>query len=176
MPMQTIFTTANLILGRDGSSTRTGSSIGLSSDEDRKRFKQLREDSDLIVIGGNTARREPYKRTPIPLYILTHSKVRLQPKNQLAKQFTLSPTQLFEEIAQNFKPDHASSPIRVLVEAGPQLLQTLIDQGLIDQLFLSTNMSKDGENKISAKDLTNGFSLIKEEVVGEIKFERYNKA
>ena len=94
--MRQVIVSANLIVGIDGSTTANGSSIGLSNDEDRRRFHQLREKSDLIVIGGNTARREPYKRTPVPLYILTHSKVRLQPKNQLAKQFQLTPGQLID--------------------------------------------------------------------------------
>ncbi|NDI26033.1 MAG: pyrimidine reductase, partial [Actinobacteria bacterium] len=96
--MRSVITTANLIVGKDGSTTLAGSSIGLSTDEDRRRFHELRSKNDLILIGGNTARREPYKRTPIPLYILTHTKVRLQPKNQLAKQFTLSPSELINQL------------------------------------------------------------------------------
>jgi hypothetical protein len=103
-----IIATANLIVGSDGSTTANNSSIGLSTDDDRLRFKQLRSKSDLILIGGNTARREPYKRTPVPLYILTHAKVRLQPKNQLAKQFSMGITDLFSEISNkcdlNFAP------------------------------------------------------------------------
>ena len=65
--MPKVITTANLIVGKDGSTTKSGSSIGLSTDEDRTRFKALRDKNHLILIGGNTARREPYKRTPIPL-------------------------------------------------------------------------------------------------------------
>ncbi|NDD79304.1 MAG: pyrimidine reductase, partial [Actinobacteria bacterium] len=90
--MNLVKVSANLIVGSDGSTSINGSSMGLSNDEDRRRFQQLRQKSDLIVIGGNTARREPYKRTPVPLYILTHSKIKLQPKNQLAKQFQLTPS------------------------------------------------------------------------------------
>ena len=99
--MREIIASANLIVGNDGSTTANNSSIGLSTDEDRLRFQQLRSKSDLILIGGNTARREPYKRTLSPLYILTHAKVRLQPKNQLAKQFSMNITELFSEISKN---------------------------------------------------------------------------
>ena len=88
--MKPVIVTANLIVGKDGSTSKSGSSIPLSTQEDRVRFNALRLKNDLILIGGNTARREPYKRTPIPLYILTNTKVRLQPINQLAKQFSLS--------------------------------------------------------------------------------------
>lgn len=173
--MREIIATANLIVGSDGSTTSNNSSIGLSTDEDRLRFKQLRSKTDLILIGGNTARREPYKRTPVPLYILTHAKVRLQPKNQLAKQFSMGIADLFTEISNNFPPTETTSPINLLVEAGPILLQELIDLSLINHLYLTKNLEKSGENKISIADLTSPFTLISTERVGACEFLHYQK-
>ena len=173
--MREIIATANLIVGSDGSTTANNSSIGLSTDEDRLRFKQLRSKSDLILIGGNTARREPYKRTPVPLYILTHAKVRLQPKNQLAKQFSMGITDLFSEISNNFLPTEITSPINLLVEAGPILLQEMIDLSLINHLYLTKNLEKSGENKISIEELTATFKLISSERVGSCEFMHYQK-
>jgi riboflavin biosynthesis pyrimidine reductase len=170
-----IIATANLIVGSDGSTTANNSSIGLSTDEDRLRFKQLRSKSDLILIGGNTARREPYKRTPVPLYILTHAKVRLQPKNQLAKQFSMEITDLFSEISNNFSPIETTSPINLLVEAGPILLQEMIELSLINHLYLTKNLEKSGENKISIEELTATFKLISNERVGACEFMHYQK-
>jgi riboflavin biosynthesis pyrimidine reductase len=170
-----IIATANLIVGKDGSTTANNSSIGLSTDEDRARFKQLRSKADLILIGGNTARREPYKKTPIPLYILTHAKVRLQPKNQLAKQFSMSITELFSEISNNFPPIEIKSPINVLVEAGPILLQQMIDLSLIENLYLTKNLEKDGENKISIEKLTQSFKLLANERVESCEFMHYQR-
>jgi riboflavin biosynthesis pyrimidine reductase len=170
-----IIATANLIVGSDGSTTANNSSIGLSTDEDRLRFKQLRSKSDLILIGGNTARREPYKRTPVPLYILTHAKVRLQPKNQLAKQFSMGITDLFSEISNNFLPTEITSPINLLVEAGPTLLQEMIDLSLINHLYLTKNLEKNGENKISIEKLTAPFKLVTSERVGSCEFMHYQK-
>jgi riboflavin biosynthesis pyrimidine reductase len=170
-----IIATANLIVGSDGSTTANNSSIGLSTDEDRLRFKQLRSKSDLILIGGNTARREPYKRTPVPLYILTHAKVRLQPKNQLAKQFSMEITDLFSEISNNFSPIETTSPINLLVEAGPILLQEMIELSLINHLYLTKNLEKSGENKISIEELTATFKLISNERVGACEFLHYQK-
>ena len=162
-------------MGSDGSTTSNNSSIGLSTDEDRLRFKQLRSKTDLILIGGNTARREPYKRTPVPLYILTHAKVRLQPKNQLAKQFSMGIADLFTEISNNFPPTETTSPINLLVEAGPILLQELIDLSLINHLYLTKNLEKSGENKISIADLTSSFKLLSTERVGACEFLHYQK-
>jgi len=170
-----IIATANLIVGIDGSTTSNNSSIGLSTDEDRLRFQQLRSRSDLILIGGNTARREPYKRTPIPLYILTHAKVRLQPKNQLAKQFTLGIGEIFSEISNNFPPTDSTSPINLLVEAGPILLKQLVELSLIDNLYLTKNLEKGGENKISIAELTAPFRLVTSEIVGSCEFMRFQK-
>jgi riboflavin biosynthesis pyrimidine reductase len=173
--MRAIIATANLIVGNDGSTTSNNSSIGLSTDEDRLRFQQLRSRSDLILIGGNTARREPYKRTPIPLYILTHAKVRLQPKNQLAKQFSLGIGEIFSEISNNFPPTDSTSPINLLVEAGPILLKQLVELSLIDNLYLTKNLEKGGENKISIAELTAPFRLVTSEIVGSCEFMRFQK-
>lgn len=173
--MRSVIATANLIVGKDGSTTVAGSSTPLSTDEDRRRFHQLRTDSDLILIGGNTARREPYKRTPIPLYILTHTKVRLAPKNQLAKQFTMTPAQMINEISNNFPPQDSKAGIRLLVEAGPKLLQQMIDQSLIDQLYLSINLEKTGDNQISIEALTSTFKLITTEVISACEFRYYQR-
>lgn len=172
--MRALITTANLIVGKDGSTSLAGSSIGLSTEEDRKRFIEIRSKNDLILIGGNTARREPYKRTPIPLYILTHTKVRLQPKNQLAKQFTLTPKQMLEEISQNFNQE-SDLPINLLVEAGPDLLQQMIDENLIDYLYLTINQEKQGEHLISITNLTSPFKLMSSQVVSPCEFRHYQK-
>ena len=173
--MRSVIATANLIVGKDGSTTVAGSSTPLSTDEDRRRFHQLRTDSDLILIGGNTARREPYKRTPIPLYILTHTKVRLAPKNQLAKQFTMTPAQMINEISNNFPPQDSKAVIRLLVEAGPKLLRQMIDESLIDQIYLSINLEKTGDNQISIEALTSTFKLITTEVISACEFRYYQR-
>ena len=173
--MREIIASANLIVGNDGSTTANNSSIGLSTDEDRLRFQQLRSKSDLILIGGNTARREPYKRTLIPLYILTRAKVRLQPKNQLAKQFSMGIADLFSEISNNFPPTEITSPINLLVESGPILLKEMIELSLINHLYLTINLEKSGENKISIEELTATFKLVSNERVGACEFLHYQK-
>lgn len=172
--MRSVITSANLIVGADGSTTLANSSMGLSTDEDRRRFHELRSKNDLILIGGNTARREPYKRTPIPLYILTHTKVRLQPKNQLAKQFALSPAEMINELKSSFNSEQ-SGPINLLVEAGPALLKQMIDEGLIDNLYLTINQEKTGDNQIVLAQLTKGFELIKRENIPPCDFLFYKK-
>jgi riboflavin biosynthesis pyrimidine reductase len=171
--MKPVIVTANLIIGKDGSTSKSGSSTLLSTQEDRDRFNALRLKNDLILIGGNTARREPYKRTPIPLYILTHTKVRLQPKNQLAKQFSLSAKEMIAEIGNKF--ESGKEGINLLVEAGPSLLTQMISDSLIDQLYLTVNLDLTGDNQISISDLTSSFELVESEIVGSCEFRVYKK-
>jgi riboflavin biosynthesis pyrimidine reductase len=171
--MKPVIVTANLIVGKDGSTSISGSSTPLSTQEDRERFQALRLKNDLILIGGNTARREPYKKTPIPLYILTHTKVRLQPKNQLAKQFSLSAKELISEIGSKF--ESGKEVINLLVEAGPGLLTQMISDSLIDQFYLTINLELTGDNQISISDLTRSFELVESEIVGSCEFRVYTK-
>lgn len=167
------FVIANLIVGADGSTTKAGSSIGLSTPADRKLFHELRAQSAAIIIGGNTARREPYKKTPIPLYIITHSNLRLQPKNQLAKQINLPPASAMESIFADFK-DQPNS--QLLVEAGPKLLQELIELNLVQRLYLTVNLKQSGENKIDLNLLLSKFELIKNEEVDGCEFKVFQLA
>ena len=171
--MKPVIVTANLIVGKDGSTSISGSSTPLSTQEDRERFQALRLKNDLILIGGNTARREPYKKTPIPLYILTHTKVRLQPKNQLAKQFSLSIKEMISEIGNKF--EGGKEVINLLVEAGPSLLTQMISDSLIDQFYLTINLELTGDNQISISDLTSSFELVESEIVGSCEFRVYKK-
>ena len=125
------------------------------------------------MLSDLTARREPYKRTPIPLYILTHTKVRLQPKNQLAKQFSLSAKEMIAEIGNKF--ESGKEGINLLVEAGPSLLTQMISDSLIDQLYLTVNLDQTGDNQISISDLTSSFELVESEIVGSCEFRIYKK-
>ena len=171
--MKPVIVTANLIVGKDGSTSISGSSTPISTQEDRERFQALRLKNDLILIGGNTARREPYKKTPIPLYILTHTKVRLQPKNQLAKQFSLSAKEMIAEICTKF--ENGKEVINLLVEAGPSLLTQMISDSLIDLFYLTVNLELTGDNQISISDLTRSFELVENEIVGSCEFRIYKK-
>ena len=164
---------ANLVVASNGATSKNGSSIGLSSPADRERFHELRRQSDAILIGGSTARREPYKKTPIPLFIITHSLVRLQPKNQLAKQLNLPPKLALAEISNLFADKENA---QILVEAGPKLLTQMIDEGLINTLYLTINHGATGENIIDLNQLVRTFKLISSEKIADDEFQIYELA
>jgi riboflavin biosynthesis pyrimidine reductase len=98
----------------------------------------------------------------------------LQPKNQLVKQFALSPAQMINQLRSSFNPDQ-SEPINLLVEAGAALLKPMIEEGLIDHLYLTVNLEKTGDNKISITELTKSFELISRENITPCDFLYYKK-
>jgi riboflavin biosynthesis pyrimidine reductase len=145
---------ANLVLGSDGSTSLDGSSKSLSSAEDRKRFHELRAQASVILIGGNTARSEPYAQTPVPLVVITRSgeipdSVRANPKTHV---WELDPTSAVEKARKEFGGS-------VLVEGGIRLVQELLLANQIDELFLTLSKVSGGENVYDLSALTREFTV-----------------
>ncbi len=150
---------ANLIIGLDGSTTLNHRSAGLSFPEDRLRFHNLRGQSDVIVIGGNSARYEPYATTPIPLIVLSHA-------DQIPKEI-IANTQvsLWNKNITDALSDVKKIYSHILIEAGPSLLGTALKAGLIDELHICISNKSGGESQISLEEFTIGYTQIKREEV-----------
>jgi len=73
-----------------------------------------------------------------------------------------------ESIFADFK-DQPNS--QLLVEAGPKLLQELIELNLVQRLYLTVNLKQSGENKIDLNLLLSKFELIKNEEVDGCEFK-----
>jgi len=145
---------ANLVLGSDGSTSLDGSSKSLSSAEDRKRFHELRAQASVILIGGNTARSEPYAQTPVPLVVITRSgeipdSVRANPKTHV---WELDPISAVEQARKEFGGS-------VLVEGGIRLVQELLIANQIDELYLTLSKVSGGENVYDLSALTREFTV-----------------
>jgi riboflavin biosynthesis pyrimidine reductase len=145
---------ANLVLGSDGSTTLDGSSKSLSSAEDRRRFHELRAQASVILIGGNTARTEPYTETPVPLVVITRSGdipegVR---KNSKAQIWELDPISAIDKAQKEFGEC-------VLVEGGMNLIQELLLANKIDELYLTLSHKSGGENVYDLSALTREFTV-----------------
>lgn len=154
---------ANLVLGSDGSTTLDGSSKSLSSTEDRKRFHELRAQASVILIGGNTARTEPYAKTPVPLVVISRSgdipeNVRENPKAQV---WELDPISAIDKASEEFGEC-------VLVEGGINLIQELLIANKIDELYLTLSSRSGGENVYDLSALTREFTVeSSEKLAGE---------
>lgn len=151
---------ANLVIGADGSTTLDGSSRGLSFEADRRRFHQLRGEFDVILVGGNTARNEPYAKTPIPLIVLTHG--------PLPQRIAGNPlAQAWEQALNQALPRARETFGDVLIEAGPSLVRQGLEEGLISELFLTISDTTSGENLIEISDfLSEMVELSRERLTG----------
>lgn len=154
---------ANLIVGGDGSTTLGGRSAGLSSPEDRRRFHTLRAGADCILIGGNTARNEPYSATPCPLFVLTHGalpeQIAVNEKAQILPVSLARALEILEGI--------------VLIEAGPNLIGEGLSQNLIDEFHLTITKKSSGENHINIQNFLSGYEETSRSEIGDDTFLVY---
>ena len=144
---------ASLVVGADGSTSKNGSSSGISTGADRTTFLARRRNADFILIGGQTARTEPYHRTPVPVVVASHSMINALADNRLAHWWNLPPVSALEKGVKKFGPN-------VLVEAGPQLIAELIQARVLDGIYWSITSVTDGEDVINVDELLSNFTSI----------------
>ena len=144
---------ASLVVGADGSTSKNGSSSGISSGADRTTFLSRRRNADFILIGGQTARTERYHRTPVPVVVASHSMINALADNRLAHWWNLSPVSALKKGAEKFGPN-------VLVEAGPRLINELIQARVLDGIYLSITSVTGGEDVINIEELLSNFTSI----------------
>jgi riboflavin biosynthesis pyrimidine reductase len=144
---------ATLVVGSDGSTSKESRSAGVSSPEDRKAFLQRRREVDVIIVGGNTARHEPYNRTPVPLVVISRSLVNPVQGNHLALFWNCSPVMAVEKARALFGE-------KILIEGGISMINELLEHKKIDQLELSVTPAYGGENTADINLLLSHFSQI----------------
>ena len=142
---------ATLVVGSDGSTSKESRSAGVSSPQDRQLFLQRRREVDCIIVGGNTARHEPYNRTPVPLVVISRSLVNPVQGNHLALFWNCPPVAAVEKARKLFGE-------KILIEGGISMINDLIDNNKIDRLELSVTPATGGEDKIDYKALLARFA------------------
>jgi riboflavin biosynthesis pyrimidine reductase len=154
---------ATLVVGSDGSTSKDGSSRAIASGADRSEFMARRRSVDFILIGGATARCEPYHRTPVPVVVVSHSLINALADNRSAYWWNCSPVQALERGIKKFGDS-------VLVESGASLIFELIEQQALDGIYLSVTPESGGENIIDYKELLDRFSELEHRVVDGTDF------
>jgi riboflavin biosynthesis pyrimidine reductase len=161
-------TSASLVVGVDGSTTKFGSSRGVSSMADRTVFLERRRGFDAILIGGNTARTEPYSYSPVPLIVISRSTINPLPENPDVHVWNLTPAQAISRAQIEFGE-------RILIEAGVGIIKELLAEKLIDEFFLTVTPEQDGENKILWKESLSNFAQCEKSEIDEtLFFHAYN--
>ena len=159
---------ATLVVGVDGSTSKESRSAGVSSHADRKIFLQRRREVDCIIVGGNTARHEPYNRTPVPLVVISRSLVNPVQGNHLALLWNCSPVHAVEKARAQFGE-------KILIEGGITLINDLVKNKIIDRLELSVTPAVGGEDRIDWKELIAQFShCTTQEIDGTVFYSAHN--
>jgi riboflavin biosynthesis pyrimidine reductase len=156
---------ANFVMGADGSTSFGGNSKALSSSFDRSRFHEIRAQASAILIGGQTARTEPYQLTPVPLIIISKSGEipDLVRANPMALIWNLDPITALAKAKEDFGGN-------ILIEAGAKLLKEYLLENLIDELYLTISQKSGGESVYDLNSLTRNFIIESSEKVGTDTF------
>ena len=150
---------ATLVIGKDGSSSLNGSSAAVTSAADRENFLMRRRLVDCIIIGGNTARSEPYSKTPAPLVIVSRH---LHPQLPAAHVWNCDPLDALSRARDEFGAN-------IHIEGGASFISHLLDKNAIDILELSVTTSSGGADIFqSAKYLACADSVDEKNIDGTI--------
>jgi riboflavin biosynthesis pyrimidine reductase len=159
-PMSTV---ATLVVGQDGSATKNSSSANITSKADRTIFLNRRRQVDVIIIGGNTARNEPYKRTPVPVIVCSRGSINPVAENPIAKLWNCSPSEAVNKARKLFGEN-------ILIEGGPQMIVDLVNSEKIDQLELSLTQVTGGENIVDWQLLLSKFKSVEMKQIDDTHF------
>jgi riboflavin biosynthesis pyrimidine reductase len=159
-PMSTV---ATLVVGQDGSATKNSSSANITSKADRTIFLNRRRQVDVIIIGGNTARNEPYKRTPVPVIVCSRGSINPVADNPIAQLWNCSPSEAVDKARKLFGE-------KILIEGGPQMIMDLLESRKIDQLELSLTQVTGGENIVDWQLLLSKFKSVEMKQIDDTHF------
>ena len=153
---------ASLLVDPYGRVSESGSSLPLSSPEDRARLRALRSWSSCILVGSTTFRSGGYQalRTPVITYSRSTEEIR--------------------DWDQELARVRAIHGPRILVEAGPNILEQLIDHELVERLYLTrtSRESKDSTGprfNLTLLDDRERMKLVDSIQAREDRFEIYDR-
>ena len=155
--------TVTLVVGADGSTSKNGTSAGISNSADRSAFLARRRTADCILIGGATARVEPYHRTPVPVIVISRSLINPLSDNRLAYCWNLSPEKAIARAKKTFGPN-------IHVEAGISIINELITNNCVDRIEMSITEITGGDDVIDIDELLSHFPQRIENVVDGTRF------
>ena len=154
---------ASLVVGSDGSTSKDGRSAGVSSAADRRAFLARRRQADALLIGGNTARNEPYQKTPVPVVIVSKSMLNPLSNNRLAHWWNCDPVEALSRAQRLFGEN-------IVIESGISIIEELIEAKKIDRLELSVTAVADGEDQVDYQKLLKNFATVSERVEEDTTF------
>lgn len=160
---------ATLNIGANGATSLEGSSLGLSTAEDRNRFLTLHRRAGAYVVGTKSAANELYTSSAIPLLILSRS---LDSEVADGREI-INTLDGLEDVMRDIRSRY---PAPIVVEAGPTLLLALLGAGCIEEIELSISPLPGDANFIDQQEIIKHFTIIGDETVNGTRLlhGRYN--
>jgi riboflavin biosynthesis pyrimidine reductase len=151
---------ATLVVGSNFATSKEGSSLPLSTMEDRRRFLALHRRASAIITGRESAARENYQRTSVPIYIFTRSSAPLTLPYNNMRQVTIADDLRVRviEIAHRHSGD-------IVIEAGIELLLALTRVGAIDELELSFTPITGDSHYLDIDEIFSLFEIVDEQEI-----------
>ena len=159
---------ASLVVGIEGATAWSENSTGITTPADRADFLARRKSYDCIIIGGNTARSEPYSRTPVPLVIISRRAIHPVPENPQAHLWNVNIIEAIESARKLFGEE-------ILVEAGASLVGELLSQEVIDDLYLTITPIVGGSHFFDWHAALENFNLCQMHEIDGTKFYHASK-
>jgi riboflavin biosynthesis pyrimidine reductase len=151
---------ASLVVGANNATTLDGGSAQLSTQPDRERFLELHRSAGAIITGKNSAAAEDYSKTVVPIFIFSRSSEILNFNHPHMQQVRVD-----RDLADISRLIDARIDGDVVIEAGPELLTTMIEAGVVDELQLSISPIEGDGNFIDVEKILTQFAIEKEEQI-----------
>lgn len=181
----------NLIVDVDGGFAPPGASKELTNSRDRQLFHHLRTQCDLILIGGGTARTEPYRSHTHQVAVLTRSGNLPDDFYTGVKPWVLTDSTSFARVTHNVQ-DRAKIHLlenvtdlvaftaqqgihSVLCEGGGNLALQLAHANLFDLIFLTRVPHRSKSTQLDIAQLIRGVPLSEEIVEAQVAYQRHQK-
>ena len=151
---------ATINVGRNGATSKGGSSAALSSDVDRAAFLALHRSAGAYVLGHNSFDAESYQSAVVPIYILTRT-----PSEKVYLNPLVTEVDVAEGLSVAMRKIKAATPTLVIVEAGVGLLIPLIEAGCVEELHITVSPIDGDNHYIDTEKLLRDFEIINDEVM-----------
>lgn len=168
---------ANILFDAHGNVTGPdGTSASLTRGRDRELLRQLRADADVVVVGGASVRAEGWFFPPhgeivvvsqsgdVPIDVAAHPD----------RIIVVSSIENLTSALETLDADH------VVCEAGPRLLNELLEHDVVDELYISVVTEAESMDEHSVTAVTpeilvkiNDFDLTEQVIDSDVSYSRF---
>jgi riboflavin biosynthesis pyrimidine reductase len=143
----------------------SGSSRGISNQDDRELLAYLRTLSDVVVTGGETARLERYRKPKsASLAVITRR------YTDIAEALVLTPPESEGVAAWTIAELELRGFRKILLEVGPSLALEFLQQDLVDEFCLTLTDGELETGRLVLDRLGSKLSLSSSETIGKTLF------